>query len=424
MKAHLIAVFILLAALSGEIARAATAPALPPPPTTEQLLAYRHVQTLLDKGKGTELISNADIEGWVVTKDFLTNGKEHMNLRHWRFTHPSPSPGGVPMLEVKQFTKIKVTAKAKPEWKPPGLHLRRNFTDVLTAEDPTQATSPDKGYDDLEGALFSYTRDRKADSDSWQAEAALLLPITRTTGRGESPTQWTTKTYGVYPSLSLHRLTTEERDGATPTKEVDQFTYRVGVFGKFSSPWSPLEALTLRGWATYVTDLNQGLEIPAAQFDIEPQFFFAPRWAIGYKQTILRRNREGLTPGTEDYYDNALVAYQLRLRIHGDYGEVKDAGDIAGLARESFFRMGPVVEFKLSPFFSKRISLSASYSYLPALMGPDDHNTLFTASGEWRLVHDEENHRTISLKLTYTKGGIEVTQQKVDTVNLGLGATF
>src|SRR6266404_4945410 len=63
------------------------------------------------------------------------------------------------------------------------LKIRSNFDDTLASEDPSLAASDtaSKGsISDLTGAIFSYTRDFKANSDLWVAKGALIYLFNQT----------------------------------------------------------------------------------------------------------------------------------------------------------------------------------------------------------------------------------------------------
>lgn len=325
------------------------------------------------------------------------------------------------------------------------LHLRRTFTDVLLTEDPT-VQKGHKKFDDLKGALLSYTRNLETNQDTWATEAALIGSYVITPDQPTDTRAWATRTYGLIPSVSLHRDTTSGKtpSGVTPKNEVDQLAYRLGVFGKWSTPFHGLETITARGFGTYVTDTGHESRATAGQFEIEPQAFFnwrgstdeapappsgryslAPldNFAIGYKRGLVFRNSTPEEIGSEADADPAILAYQIRLRLRAEYGEVADAG-ATGVETGAFLRGGPIVEFTLDPFFSKRLVLSLSYSHLPSLFGPAQHQSLLNASAEWRILNDKENQRILALTAAYTRGGIDVTQQRVETLKLGLSATF
>ena len=65
----------------------------------------------------------------------------------------------------------------------------------------------------------------------------------------------------------------------------------------------------------------------------------------------------------------------------------------------------------------------ASDHYTPAITGPSGNDTLFKAGVQLAIYQDKEKHQ-ISLKGTYTKGGLDLTKQDVRTFLIGLGVTF
>jgi hypothetical protein len=399
---------------------------VPAVPSREDLLAWDRVEKARadakkDPKKRSITLPEQDIEGWARTQDFFTHGKGKFTDRRWKNQHlDQPAIQQYPVVEVERFANDPVPEPQKPKWAV-NVHLRQSYSDVLSIEDPTQSINPNKRYEDLKGALLSYTRDYKADTDTWSAQAAVLFPIVRTTGRGDNPREWTTLAYGAIPSISVYRVDTN----GDPANEVDQLNYRLELYGKYSSPWWPLETITLRAFGLCVTDTGHDSAIPTAQFELEPQMFFFPHLAIGYHQSLIRGPWRDKIAGVSDYFaqDNTLLGYQLRFRLHGEFGEVVNSG-ATGLPEESFLRGGPMIDLTLSPIITDRLKLTLSYSYLPSAFGPNEHNDLFSATMELIVVKSADSQRTLSLKGIYTKGGIDVTKEKVDTLQFGMAATF
>jgi hypothetical protein len=366
--------------------------------------------------------------GWVRTKDFLTDHKGNFSPKRWtnNYLDRPARIQSFPAVAAERFAADPIPEKVTRKEPKFALHLRQSYTDVLATEDPTLSIDPNKRYDDLKGALVTYTRDRSANTDTWSAQAALLLPLVWITGHKSSPTEWTTLAYGLIPSVSVFRVDNNKViPKGKPTNEVDQLGYRAEIYGKYSSPWAPLETLTIRGFGAYVTDTGHDSGIPTLQLELEPQLFFQPHWAIGYQQALIRGKWRDHQAGIDDYFaqDDTVLGYQLRLRFRGEVGKVVSSGK-TGLMEESFMRGGPIAELKLWPIVTDRLSLTISYSYLPAAFGPNEHNALFAANAEFVLVKRPEAHQVLSLKGSFTKGGIDVTQQKVDTFQFGLAATF
>ena len=295
------------------------------------------------------------------------------------------------------------------------LKIRQDYTDVLYEEDPSQAEQGKK-FDDLSGATLSFARDLKADTDTWAAQAALILPMIWT---GNLVPGLKPIAYGFVPSISLHRVTTD----GDPADEVDSLIYRAGIYGRWLLPserGGAHTALNLRGAFSYATDTRHELEIPAAEFDFEPQVFVSPEVSLGYVGEIFYDPKA-------DYEDRKRIylGYQLRAWLHGEYGRVNEAGASgSSIPDEEFFRAGPVVQLRIfAPHVLEGLTLSGEYHYTPAITGPSGNDTLFEASVQLAIYEDKEKHQ-ISLKGTYTKGGLDLTKQDVRTFLIGLGVTF
>jgi hypothetical protein len=69
-------------------------------------------------------------------------------------------------------------------------------------------------------------------------------------------------------------------------------------------------------------------------------------------------------------------------------------------------------------------SLTALYSYPPAISGTDDHQSYFKVSGTYDLVKDDVHNYKFSLTAQYEKGGLNLTKENVDTFTLGLGILY
>lgn len=313
----------------------------------------------------------------------------------------------------------------------PWLALRRSASDVLATEDPTLAIPGDRTFDDLEGALVSFHRDFLNDVNTWSAEAALIAPFAWTTRqtvrRGDFPKL---VRYGIIPSYSLNRISTT----GAPAEEVDLRTYRVGLFAKWKSGLDFPSALTARGFAAYTQDSTHDANIVAGEFEIEPQADFSPRsnkLKLGYAAMLIKRPDNKLK---DDDDETAILAYQFRAFLRGEYGSVSNEG-LAFVGSEfDYFRLGPVFQLDFKPFFLRRLQLSFRYQWLPTVSG-DDHRanltgidtkeSLFRADLEWLIVDPEVTPNSrVSLKASYVNGGLGPMQAKTETLLLGLGAAF
>jgi hypothetical protein len=297
----------------------------------------------------------------------------------------------------------------------PWVRLRRSFQDVLTAEDPSLGGGGVAEFDDLEGALFSYSRDLRKDTETWSAQAALLAPFSFYTGyaplRNEplGVVRW-----GFVPSVSLNRLSTS----GDPSDETEQLTSRVGAFVKMQSGYNCLLALTGRVFGTYLVDDIKDQSVVAGEFELEPVSVFAPRWKIGTRTILIPKEN------ADDVHDTAWIAYQLRIILHGEWGSLKNEGPNFTGKEYDFFRLGPIVQLDLKPFICKELSISMKYRRLPAISGENPNDSLFTVDAEWAIHTNEEKLQKLSLKVSYVDGGLELTKDRARTILIGLGAAF
>jgi hypothetical protein len=213
-----------------------------------------------------------------------------------------------------------------------------------------------------------------------------------------------------------------QNNPTTLKKDVDQLTFRLGLFDKISVPSHLVDTMTIRAFATYVTDTGFASSVPSGQLEWEPQVFISPLLTLGYATNLLSKAPTADSKGDFDYTDTSYLAYQLRFRAHADYGTVIDSK--TGLTTGGFFRAGPIAEFRLDPLIFKTVSAAVSYQYLPAIAGSNDHNSLFTAGGEWKIANNPKTQQSLSLKVTYTEGGLDITKQWVRLLVAGLGGTW
>lgn len=310
----------------------------------------------------------------------------------------------------------------------PWLSLRRSYSDVLTGEDPSLPSKGANSFDDLNGALFSYARDFQGKTDTWSAEMALLAPFSFVVN-GEAGHPIVVHTddpfrvtrFGFTPSFSWHRVTSN----GDPKSEVDQQTYRVGSFLKLESGYPALERLTFRGYATYAKDNVNDMSVPAAEFEIEPQCDFSNRLRIGYRTVLASRtDPEAFKTDPQTSKKAALLAYQFRAILHGQYGAVRNEGPNFTGTEFHFFRLGPKLQLDVDPIFFEQLHGSVSYEFQPALSGQNPNDTLFSASLTWDLLKDSDNRRRLGLTVDYTDGGLELTAVKVRTLQVSLNAAF
>lgn len=313
------------------------------------------------------------------------------------------------------------SGKAGGGWKPIKLKVRENFDDVLATEDPSQDGKPDAS--DINGASFSFTRDLIDDADTWQGKGSIIMPLIWQ-GSDKPDADWHLDSGGLMPSISLEKLVTE----GDANKESDSLVYRIGGFLNFGGPLGKDNAGRmenhLRGYFSYGTDTNHHVSIPAAEIEWEPRFDWGAGFTIGHWRAL--RWRKGYDPASADFSqsENALIAYQWRILLKAQAGEVSDAGDVPDLETGPFLRLGPVTELKFDPFFLKRLTLSARYQYLTPIDGPDASPDRFDASLAWTLWQRTELNQRVSVKATYINGPLDFRDEDVESLLIGLAVTF
>jgi hypothetical protein len=432
---------------------AASQRTMPRRPTDAEWDSYRSVQSAIDAPKRqNETIKRADVEHWLTALAWLdTTGKKEFtierfdlnyqppysvrNLKAFEETPYSPTAGPTgAAAAVSANTGFLAGPKGSP-WQ--GIKIRQSYSEVLSIEDPSQDST--KKVDTLQGGLFSYTRNYLTEGNAWLFQGAFILPLVwQNTTRlnpnvGLSDTSnlavepdyshWSTLSWGIVPSASVYRVIgVENIPNTTLKKDVDQLTWRVGIFDKLSVPSHYLDTLTLRAYGVYATDTGFESSIPSGQIEIEPQAFFSRTLTVGYVTQLINKNPTSNKDGEVDPSDNSYLAYQFRLRGHAEYGTVIDA--MTGLKTGDFFRVGPIAEIRLDPLGFKALSASFSYEYLPAIVGSNDHNTLLVAGAEYKAIDNQKTHQSLSLKITYTEGGLEISKQPVKTLVAGVGITY
>jgi hypothetical protein len=300
--------------------------------------------------------------------------------------------------------------------------IRRDWRDVLFDEDAS-VFSGKKTLGDLEGALFSYLHEGKANSDTWTAHAAVILPYTREWLTGSD---FTLRRFALAPSVTYDRVNTS----GDPAVEVDSLLYRAGLYMDFygqtrqKEPSEPIVGygLQVRAAGVYVTDHDHRAGLRGFEVDLEPRFHVgAP--GLGYRTILLGKEYAIRKDGS----DISFLEGQLRTWLHMEGGDIEDTGPAWKAVTGSFFRLGPTVQLQLSmPTLpgDRALSLTALYSYLATVSGSDDRSNYFRATLAYDLFRDLELNHKVSISASYEKGGLNFTKQKVDTFTIGLGVLF
>jgi hypothetical protein len=348
--------------------------------------------------------------------------------------------------ELRDIQKNGSAARTKPVPLPPlplptGLQpiaegiqhfkIRQSWSDLLYSEDPSQPANAPKKIDDLVGAKFSWTGDLSADTNTWSAVGALIFPMQWRFPVKEN-SLWPDQVV-VAPSASLNKVSTN----GDPKKNVDELFYRLGALSEWQHSYG---ALQLRGAFVYGTDTAHRAELPAFELDAEPQFGWFRSAPVGHEETVkdapfsekyLRIGYKNIlipkVPELEDQTDNSLLDYQLRGYLHVEGGDLQRAGTKWSVVTGSFLRLGPALELRVNApklVLGHALGFTALYSYLPAISGTRDHESLLKLSGSLTLFQDLVTHQKISLGVDYTKGGLDFTKTDVDLLTVGVSVLF
>lgn len=307
--------------------------------------------------------------------------------------------------------------------------MRHDWTDVLTTEDLSLTGAKSK-VDDLVGASIDYAHDEKAKSDTWSAVGALILPFEYdpVARGGVIPDH-----IMAVPSVSINRISTND---PAPIGEIDQLFFRFGLFTRWDFAKGPLAEVELRAAGVYASDTALDARMPGYEIDLEPRFVWDNSsshdnlFKIGYKNRLWRK-----APRKDNMTDQSILEYQLRVWLHMEGGDVQDIGRGFAVVPGTFFRLGPVTQLRVNfimaeewkenyhlPFQS--FAVTGQYSYLPAVEGPKDHDSLLSLTAGFTLLEDDTAHEKLLLNFTYTKGGIDFTKQDVETFTAGLSLLF
>jgi hypothetical protein len=319
-----------------------------------------------------------------------------------------------------------------------GPKIRASYSDTLSSEDPTvtilDGAKQPTAVKDITGALFSYTKDFVASSDAWVAKGAVLAPYVKRTDTIITENNGGIVAYGVIPSISFDRETNNQKKASA----IDSLIFRTGVYEKYETG-GPLYAQTFRLFGTYGTDFEFRSQNPAMQFEYEPQININKY--LGTDSTYSLISVDAAKDGqdikepvgineNDPTAQKTILAYSLRAYLHGEYGNINEPANKIGIINGDFFRVGPKMEFKLAPFFTKNLSLTASYSYLPDIIGHNQRNDYLELSAEYDIITQDMIDKDgltlplVGVKATYDDGGIDLTKQKVQSFLVGLSISL
>jgi hypothetical protein len=392
---------------------------------------YRTLEEVDPSTKGTEqrLIKRAGPE----PQDFYR--ADQMRDAEKRKDDKPPTPEQIARADAINRARIEGETNTAHEHE--GLHtplIRHDWRDVLYDEDPSQDGNRQKALGDLTGAQFSFADNEVANTDTWTAHGAVILPYTHSFNSG---CEFTLRSFAIAPSATFDRVSTN----GDPKLEQNTIFYRLGLYMDFlglsncttytTPPQTTEEALRrvpgppyglrFRAAGVDVTDFDHGAELRGYEFDIEPRWLGGPL-PVGYKKIILTKY-----PIKPDGSDISALECQLRVWLHMEGGDVQDAGPAWTTTQGTFFRLGPTVQFSLRvPALpgDRSLSLTTLFTYLPAISGSTSHDWFFRSTLSYDLFRDPELNHKVAITADYQRGGLTFTKQEVDQFTLGLSVLF
>jgi hypothetical protein len=280
-----------------------------------------------------------------------------------------------------------------------GFLIRRSYTDVTSDEDPSVGMTGSKG---TRPAEFAYSHDFQGDNDQWSVHVAVIRPFEIWNGKPLtgifSPTQFV-----LVPSVGIDRVNSTD-----PTvKEVDSIAFRLGLFSQFTGGPPGLRLFEARAFGTYQTTSHFGGSIVAGEFDLEPTTDLPG----DHRYTRIISN------GTANQkVEGSLIEAKWRVYLHGEVGDAFGRQMSKG-GNDNFFRLGPVAELSLDPFFHPRLNANIHYAFLAGINGSPSESHNFTIGLNWVL----DSEKIWTLSATYEDGVTPIVDQAVQSFALSIG---
>lgn len=375
-------------------------------PTSDELTGYLKVKRQLDQAKPDE---RAKLEQALV-KTAQEQDKKKKEL-YQEFQVPEK------LSLIKQLSRP---------------YLRRSYADLLSVEAVelgSMVTGETKMLKDTKGALFNYSNNQVTHEETWNAEAALLMPFVFATGQTPRSGEWSLPFFGVMPSVTLHRFTTSlmPTDAVVAAKiksqEADELTYRLGLFAPISTPWNFELIGRLNG--AWQTDTHHGSSEPALEGELEPiwQSPDLPWFGLGYFAVPPALEKPGFDPNDPKTWRKTYLAYQARFRGRYLLGGVEDDG--TGKKGPNFERAGFTAELNLDPVLWERLSASVKWTYMPVLYGPVNQDQYLETGFSILIWENPALQQKATLDFTYKWGATDyLGAKKQDIYNVGIGILY
>lgn len=287
------------------------------------------------------------------------------------------------------------------------------------------------------GATFSYSYNDLARSNTWAVNGAAILAIDLTEQiRNAVPDADWFRGLVFGPSVYVNWLSNNK----DASQNVDEMLYQFNVKSSFSlwaDPRAGAAFLQVRAQGVYGTTTGQTGSLYGLVVEIEPQYYVkiggrrssaekdsGDSWGfplcLGFEGNVYSLASD--VPEPEDGW-KPMFTYALRSYLHLEAGGLDDAPAGWMESPGGFARLGPVLGASLSVPRLNGLTLSAGYTYLFTLAGPNGNNGLFTAKAAWPLYKSDDGFK-VTVNLNYNDGGLLLTKQEVRYVTMGLGIVY
>lgn len=268
-----------------------------------------------------------------------------------------------------------------------GILLRAEHEDITMIKGAEDAG-------DVEAAVFSYTANRRTDSDGFIAKGAILRPFKI---YSHNNTEKKTSFRGMLvPSVTFNRVS----DPDDSTNDANSLVGRLGVYHGFTTN-SKFSFVSLNLFGSYATDFDFNSEVYATEFDLQ---FVNFKLFMGAYRNL-----------------GDVVRMRLRLTPHLELGETAEKGDKENLEEgEFFFRAGAKTKIQFQPAAEKwqRLELTGAYNIYGGIQGSPDLYEF--ASGKVSFALDKK--KRVSVSAEYNKGKVALTLEEIENVIVGFSA--
>ncbi len=261
------------------------------------------------------------------------------------------------------------------KFKTGGILLRETLEDISPA-------SPAKPISKIKAALFSYTHDFGAGTNTWVAKGAIMRPC-KINDR-----------FYIAPGITFNRLISEDA-----TKAANSLIPKIGLYFRRNGSGIVVSHL-IRVFGNYGTDFD----FKSSQYGVEVEW-----------EPVFKNGPFGVYWRLPD----SDVELRLQAFLHAEAGYVKEKGEKENLkSDDTYLRAGGKLGVDIR--FFEAVELSGGYRYLKGISGTPKDTPYFTGA----LAYSLGPNGNIALKIEYQKGNLPLTLEEVNNIVVGLGIKF